>query len=452
MSALAGLILVFGLPAIAGCVLLAGPRSEPASETASDPTPDILLARGLACGLAVWLLGSGLLARTVGVTDGWAWAWAGLVGVLSVAALLLPRSRARIRATLEPAGRRLAVAGGLTALVFAPLAFIIVRTSWSPIGSTPWYYYGLAQQVADAGEIPATSIEFATTTPFLNDYHLFTTGTATLLVQDPGGPMTVITVITLIGALLLGVGAVALASGLGAGRLGALLAIPIVVATGLGPTRLAAYRPEGFALGLTLLVVALCIDWLGRRDWRCPARCRPPCGCPLTGPRDRRADSRSARRRLRPRRIGARAADRAAQARRHRRRGTARRGGCRCSGVPRGVRDRARWRACRPRGAGGPDVGVLQGRARRAAVDAREQRRDGVRLNSRALLLVVVVDGARCTAGGLRARTPPPRPRGADPASVHPGVADRAGRVRVGVHVRVAGLRPPPHGRLAAGA
>jgi hypothetical protein len=89
-----------------------------------------------------------------------------------------------------------------------------------------------------------------------------------LLVQHPGGPITVITAVTFIGVLLLGVGAAALASALGAGRLGSLIAVPVVVASGIGPIRLAAYRPEGFALGLTLLLVVLAIDWLRNKDWR----------------------------------------------------------------------------------------------------------------------------------------------------------------------------------------
>jgi hypothetical protein len=268
MSALLGLLLVFVLPAVAGGVLLAGPEHAAADHPAADATPDVVLARGLACGLATWLLGSGIVTATVGVTTAWAWTWDALVAALSIGVLLLPRSRSRLRSVLGPAARRLVESAGLAALVYVPLGYAVVRTSWSPLGSTPWYYYGLAQQVADAGSIPATSIEFATTTPFLNDYHLFTTGTALLLVQHAGGPITVITIVTLVGVLLLGVGAAALTTALGASRLASLIAVPIAIATGIGPARLAAYRPEGFALGLTLLVAALAIDWLRRRDWR----------------------------------------------------------------------------------------------------------------------------------------------------------------------------------------
>jgi hypothetical protein len=267
MSALASLLLVFVLPALAGGILLSGPAGD-GDAGGKTAGVDVLIARGLACGLGAWLIGSGLITATVGVSATSAWIWDAIVATGSVAALLLPQGRSRLRTVLGPAARRLGVATGLTALVYAPLGYAVVRTSWSPLGSTPWYYYGLAQQVADAGSIPATSIEFATATPFLNDYHLFTTGTALFLVQDADNSITVITIVTLLGVVLLGVGAVVLASLLGAGRLASLLAVPVALATGIGPARLAAYRPEGFALGLTLLVVALAIDWLRRRDWR----------------------------------------------------------------------------------------------------------------------------------------------------------------------------------------
>jgi hypothetical protein len=266
MSALAGLVLVLVLPAMAGAVLLSGPDRAAAVEP--DDTPDRALSRGLACGVATWFLGSGLLTRTVGLTATSAWVWDALVATVSLVVLLLPRNRPRLRTVLGPVGRRVAEIGGLTALVFLPLGYAIVHTSWSPLGSTPWYYYGLARQVADVGSIPATSLEFGTTTPFLNDYHLFTTGTAALLLQHPGGPMAVITTVTLIGVLLLGIGTATLTSALGAGRLTTLLAVPIAVAAGIGPLRLAAYRPEGFALGVALLMVALSIDWLRDRDRR----------------------------------------------------------------------------------------------------------------------------------------------------------------------------------------
>lgn len=264
MSAIVALLLVLVLPALAGAVLLS-PPSRPGPQ---EVTPDAALARGLACGLATWLLGSGLLARTVGLSAGAAWVWDSVVAAASIVVLLLPRHRSRLASLLRSMGLRFLAVGGLAALVFAPLGYSIVHTSWSPFGSTPWYYFGLARQVADVGSIPATSLEFGTTTPFLNDYHLFTTGTAMLLVQDPGSPMAVITIVTLLGVLLLALGTVAVTTALGGGRMAALFAVPVAVAAGIAPLRLAAYRPEGLGIGLTMLVVALCIAWLRNRDHR----------------------------------------------------------------------------------------------------------------------------------------------------------------------------------------
>jgi hypothetical protein len=274
MIVLLSLLLVLVLPAVAALVALSDERcpevphtSVPVADADVSADLDMALARGLACGLATWLIGSGLLARTVGLTATSAWLWDAVVAAVSVTVLLLPRQRARLAVMLRPALGRFGVCAGLSAAVFLPVAFVVLRTSWSPLGSTPWYYYGLARQVADTGSIPATSIEFATSTPFLNDYHLFTTGTAMLLVQQPGDPITVITIVAMVAVLVLGLGVVALSSALGADRVAAWLAIPVALATGIGAMRLDAYRPEGFAIGLIVLVAALTIDWYRRRSW-----------------------------------------------------------------------------------------------------------------------------------------------------------------------------------------
>ena len=115
---------------------------------------DVLIARGVACGLTTWLLGSGLVTSTVGLTTTSAWVWCAIVGAVSLVILLMPRHRPLLRAGASSVGRRLAVTIGLTALVYVPIGYVVVRTSWSPLGSTPWYYYGLARQVAESGSIP----------------------------------------------------------------------------------------------------------------------------------------------------------------------------------------------------------------------------------------------------------------------------------------------------------
>src|SRR5690348_1078287 len=106
MSALVALLLVLVLPTLAGVVALSE-DPEPGQDTPLLGW-DVALSRGLACGISAWLLGSGLLARTVGLTASSAWIWDAAVAAASVAVLALPRQRARLGAVVRPAGRRLA--------------------------------------------------------------------------------------------------------------------------------------------------------------------------------------------------------------------------------------------------------------------------------------------------------------------------------------------------------
>ena len=147
MSAIAGLVLVFVSAGIGGrCARLARVASR-------DTSADVLIGRGVACGLTTWLLGSGLVTSTVGLSTSAAWVWCVAVGAASVVVLLVPAKPRPLARAGGAVGSRLAETVGLTALVYLPIAFVVVRTSWSPLGSTPWYYYGLARQVAEAGSI-----------------------------------------------------------------------------------------------------------------------------------------------------------------------------------------------------------------------------------------------------------------------------------------------------------
>lgn len=242
------------LPGLAGGAVLSSLSPE-------LPRARGFLSRALACGICAWLLTSGALAELGALHATSSWTASAVLGALSVGVLALSRPRS---ALVEAAAalRHLVVPLLVTVVSSLPVLILVLRTTWGPVGSTPWYYWGLAEQVARAGGVPETSREWATATFFLDDYRLFSTGTAMLLQQVPADPALVIRVMTVLAILLLAAGSSLLATAFGAGRLLALAAIPVALSSGVGAARLVAYRPEGFALGLELLLVALCVDWL----------------------------------------------------------------------------------------------------------------------------------------------------------------------------------------------
>lgn len=253
MTILLTLLLCFALPGLAGGVLLSWSSPVPAR-------PGALLTRALSCGVFAWLVSSGLLGRTVGITRASGWVAEATLGLAGLAVLGLPRSRAVLRQAVGEAGHLAAVVG-VAAVSWLPIGALVLRTTWAPLGSTPWFYWNLATQVAAAGHVPATTTEWGTSLPFLDDYHLFTTGTAMLLAQGGQFDVRVVQAVVLLSVVLLACGASLLAVALGSGRLCSLVAIPVVVASGVGAVRMTSYRPEAFALGLTLLVVAAFVDW-----------------------------------------------------------------------------------------------------------------------------------------------------------------------------------------------
>ncbi|MEO6470878.1 MAG: hypothetical protein ABIR57_03440, partial [Aeromicrobium sp.] len=258
MTVLLALFLTAALPGIAGGVFLSWFSPDPKRTGA-------LLTRALSCGVAIWLISSGLLERTVGVTSTSSWVTAGFLALVSLSVLSLPRSRVVLRQALPEVGYLSAMLG-VAVVSWLPIGALVVRTQWSPLGSTPWYYWGLADQIARAGEIPAKTTEWGTKVAFLDDYHLFSTATAMLFTQ--GGPEAIraLQAVTILAVVLLACGAALLANVFGAGRLASLAAIPVVIASGIGPLRITSYRPEAFALGLVLLLVTLCVDWFMHRE------------------------------------------------------------------------------------------------------------------------------------------------------------------------------------------
>lgn len=265
MTSMLGLALVvlavLVLPALAGGARLTAPSG------AATPRPGVLLARCLACGLATWLLTAGFLVRTVGISGTSTIVAAGVLAAVSLGVLLLPTSREVLR-TAGGEAAYLGAAVGLALLAWSPLGLLVwAATSVGSLASTPWYYWGLARQVLESGHFPETSVEFGERVPFLADYPLFSASTAMVMAPLPESahPEALAVVVT-VGVVVLGCAAALLARAWGAAAPVSLVAAPLAVTLGIGAYRLLGYRPEGFALGPSLLVVVLVLDWYRHRE------------------------------------------------------------------------------------------------------------------------------------------------------------------------------------------
>ena len=136
MSALVSLLLVLVLPALAGAVLLSDAPRAAAGETGGRARrPGVTWCWPAASPSASppGCSAPGLLVRTVGLTATSAWVYdaRGGRGVPRGAAAPPPaRPPGRDAATRVPGGS--GAIGGLTALVYLPLGYVVVRTTWSP--------------------------------------------------------------------------------------------------------------------------------------------------------------------------------------------------------------------------------------------------------------------------------------------------------------------------------
>lgn len=267
MTLALALVCWLGLPWFAAAVSLASdPRpSHRRGPARVDPLGyDGLAVSTMALGVALggWLIVPELLARTVGLNLGTAWTTSLLLVVVSLAVIFAPSHRRGLRRVW-----RLVLGPALLCVLISlgtwwPVGHTALSTSWSPLGSTPWYYWNLAQQVASAHRLPATSYEWGTTVPFLGDYHFFSTSTAAFIVQAPGSGPGAIRAVTVLTVLVVGIASASFARSIGAGRIASLAAIPITVGTGVASLRLTSYRPEALGLGMTLMLVACWILWL----------------------------------------------------------------------------------------------------------------------------------------------------------------------------------------------
>lgn len=258
MTAVAALVLGLIVPGVAGGVAL----------TALSPDParwGVLLTRSLSAGLALWLTTMELLARTVGLSPAACWSATGGLAATGIGVLLLPGS-GRV---LALAWRDVLFGCGIAVvayLIWLPVGLANARVSWSPLGSTPWYYWGLARQIAAAGHVPTWSVEWGINVPFLRDYQAFSIGTAALIDQTPAGTLLALHAVVVVALITAACGAALLAMALGAHPVWALVAVPFFLGVAVFVRELSSYRPEAFAYGLAFLAGANAIHWLRGRD------------------------------------------------------------------------------------------------------------------------------------------------------------------------------------------
>ena len=173
---------IWSIVALVAWIVLPGSATAAVvCRTTSPVSPVRVLTIAIASGLSVWFLGSELLARLDLMTTTGAVVGTAVVGVASLVVALGP-GRAGLRVLRsEPVLVELVVMLVATVVVAFPLLLLVAGRMDTLNGTTPWYYLDLARSVAHVHGVPATSPEWATHLPFLDDYPAFTSGTALLL-------------------------------------------------------------------------------------------------------------------------------------------------------------------------------------------------------------------------------------------------------------------------------
>jgi hypothetical protein len=230
------------------------------------PSRSRLALFALTGGLSFWFLGSQVLMllgglSTVGV-------WFVTLAVAVGAGVVLARVGIEVirRVTLPHLVPSVAI--GLVATIVAslPVLRVVAPRDDTFIGSTPWYYWRLAQETIRAGGVPASSFEWATKLPFLDDYPAFTAASSVLAVATgnssglaAGRIMIVLSVMTFALAGFI------LARELGADLLAAGVAAVLLTAGDTIAMKLLSYRPEAAGYALMLLIPAAGIDFFRSR-------------------------------------------------------------------------------------------------------------------------------------------------------------------------------------------
>ncbi len=254
--ALAGGLL---LPAVAIALL--------AERDASSPSLVRAATVGLAGGLSVWTIAAVVLVRAGGLTPTGVWAVVGGLALVSTVVVVRLAPRAWRGGDREGVGRGLVVAGLAVALAAGPAVALVVARRDTLLGSTPWYYWQLTRETVLARGVPHWSLEWATRLPFLDDYPGFTAGSALLAVatRHPGTLVAAQLVRVLAAVATVGAGYL-LARVLGARRIASAMAAIVIASGTTFATKLASFRPESAGYALMLLIPALAVLWLRRRE------------------------------------------------------------------------------------------------------------------------------------------------------------------------------------------
>jgi hypothetical protein len=260
MSALwccAALLAWVVLPGIATAAVV-GRGSEPVQ-------PVRVLSVALSSGLVVWFLGSEALARLNLMSSTGAVAATVVVAVASLGVIGGPGRPGLKLLRREPVLVELAVMLVASVVVALPLLVLVARRTDSLTGPTPWYYLDLARSVIQHHGVPATSPEWATRLPFLDDYPAFTSGTALLLAVGGVKSMAAAQAVRMLTLVAVGAGAYLFARAFGAARSAAAVSIVVLFVSTTYVGKLASYRPEAAGYALVFVAGALAKLWLDHR-------------------------------------------------------------------------------------------------------------------------------------------------------------------------------------------
>lgn len=259
---------LLGALALAGGLLLPALATGLLAErTATEPSLLRGATVGLAGGLSVWTLAAIVLVRAGGLSEGGVWSVVAGLAVVSLGIAIWLGPRAWRRGDRGGVGRGLLIAGGSVALAAGPAVALAVTRRDALLGSTPWYYWQLTRETVAARGVPHWSYEWATRLPFLDDYPGFTAGSALLAVAGRH-PETLaaaqITRILAAGSMV--IAGYLLARVLGARRIASAMAAIVIASGTTFATKLASFRPETAGYALMLLLPALAVLWLQRRE------------------------------------------------------------------------------------------------------------------------------------------------------------------------------------------